>query len=192
MKKNNNFVCLSTPHLKLLDITNYLAPGFSYEKYLKAYKCTATKGFSPYEWMDNLSKLDSPNLPPHDTFFSSLKNTNISQEDYRYSQEVWQKERMQTFCDFLVWYNNRDVEPLLETVEKQFQFYKQCGLDVFKQGISVPGLMMRYLFNTLPAEVKFYCFGEHHKDLYHKVKEEIVGGPSIIFHRYHEKDVTKI
>ena len=31
IKKNNNFMCLSTDTLKYLYISNYLAPGFSYD-----------------------------------------------------------------------------------------------------------------------------------------------------------------
>ena len=36
IKRNNTFMCLSTDQLKFLDMINYIAPGFSYDKYLKA------------------------------------------------------------------------------------------------------------------------------------------------------------
>ena len=52
IKRNNNHMCLKTMLLKFLDITNYLAPGFSYDQFLKAYECTQTKGYFPYEWVD--------------------------------------------------------------------------------------------------------------------------------------------
>ena len=48
-------MCLKTEYLKFLDITNYLAPGFSYDQFLKAYECEQTKGFFPYEWIDSLA-----------------------------------------------------------------------------------------------------------------------------------------
>ena len=35
-------------------------------------------------------------------------------------------------------------------------------------------------------------FNQTNKDLHHLVKDNIVSGPAIIFHRYHEKNVTKI
>ncbi|CAH3027782.1 unnamed protein product [Porites evermanni] len=38
IKQNHNFMCLKTPHLRFFDVTNFLAPGFSY-KFLKAYEC---------------------------------------------------------------------------------------------------------------------------------------------------------
>ena len=37
-------MCLSTDQLEFLDMTNYIALWFSYDKYLKAYGCVVTKG----------------------------------------------------------------------------------------------------------------------------------------------------
>ena len=51
---------------------NYLAPGYSYDQFLKAYECTAQKGFFPYEWFDDVAKLDYETLPAHDDFYSAL------------------------------------------------------------------------------------------------------------------------
>ena len=31
---------------------------------------------------------------------------------------------MKTMKEFMVWYNNKDVVPMLEALEKMFQFYK--------------------------------------------------------------------
>jgi hypothetical protein len=45
---------------------------------------------------------------------------------------------MQDFRDYLIWYNNLDVEPFVKAVEKIFEFYQEKGLDLFKDGISVP------------------------------------------------------
>ena len=68
VKRNSNHMCLKTKCLKLLDITNYLAPGFSYDQFLKAYECEQTKGYFPYEWVDGLNKLEETSLPPHTAF----------------------------------------------------------------------------------------------------------------------------
>ena len=99
---------------------------------------------------------------------------------------------MTTLRDFLVWYNNRDVVPFPQAVERKFDFYQQRGIDMFKQGISVPGLTLLYLFNDLPEKTYFTIFNEKHKDLHDLVKDNICGGPSIIFHRYHEKAITAL
>ena len=49
IKSNNTFMCLSTDQLKFLDLTSYIAPGFSCDKYLKVYGCEVMKGNFPYE-----------------------------------------------------------------------------------------------------------------------------------------------
>ena len=185
-------MCLSTDQLKFLDMTNYIAPGFSYDKYLKAYGCEMTKGHFPYEYMDRLERLNDTALPPKEAFFSRLKNVGISDEDYASCQEAWCDNSMTTLRDFLVWYNNRDVVPFLQAIDRQFAFYQQRGIDMFKQGISVRGLTLLYLFNDLPEKTYFTIFNEKNKDLHDLVKDNIVGGPSVIFHRYHEKGVTTL
>jgi hypothetical protein len=71
-----------------------------------------------------------------------------------------------------------------------FQFNQNRHIDMFKDGISVPGLTLRYMFQDLPDY--FTLPDEKNKDLYELYKNNIVGGPSIVFHRYHEKDKTFI
>ena len=77
-------------------------------------------------------------LPPQEEFYSRLMKENISDDDYARCQAVWRDNRMKTMRDFLMWYNNRDVKPFLEAIDKQFAFYKQQNIDIFKYGVSVP------------------------------------------------------
>ena len=79
IKRNNTFMCLLTDQLKFLDMINYIAPGFSYDKYLKAYGSEVMKGHFPYEYMDRLERLDDTALPSKQAFFSRLKNEGICQ-----------------------------------------------------------------------------------------------------------------
>ena len=96
--------------------------------------------------------------------------------------------------DFLIWYNNKDVSPFLEALENMFNFYQtSMNVDMFKSAISVPGLTLKIMFESIQdPEAIFYLCGQRDKDLYQLIKEQIVGGPSIIFHRYHEVNKTKI
>ena len=100
--------------------------------------------------------------------------------------------RMKSMRDFLVLYNNGDVVPFLEAIDTQFAFYKQQNIDMFKDGVGVPGLTLLYLFNELPSNTLSTVFNQTNSDLNLLVKDNIVGGPAIIFHRFHEKDVTTI
>ena len=192
IKRQNTYMCLYTNKLKFVDICNYLAPGVSYAKYLTAYGCELGKGHFPYEYMDDLQKLEDRVLPPQSAFFSRLKNEGISNDDYARCQAVWRDNGMETLREYLIWYNNRDVTPFLDAIAKQAGFYKQQNIDMFKDGISVPGLSLLHLFNDLPNDTNFTVFNRTNSDLHELVKDNIVGGPAIIFHRYYEKDVTKI
>ena len=139
-------MCLKTNSLKFLDISNYLAPGFSYDQFLKAYECEQIKGFFPYQWLDCLDKLEETSLPPHAAFYSSLKNANITDEECQYCQKVCEDNEMSIFKDFLVWYNDLDIVPFLEAVKKTSQFWQKRKINMFKDGISVPGVTLKYLF----------------------------------------------
>ena len=99
---------------------------------------------------------------------------------------------MITVNDFLVWYNNLDVLPFLEAVEKMSAFWQERKIDMFKDGISVPGLTLKYLFSFLDEQTYFSLFDQGNSDLYHLIKDNNTGGPSIIFHRYHEAGKTKL
>ena len=199
IKKANAFVCISTPRLKLLDITQYLAPGVTYSKYLKAYEIPEEKGYFCYEYIDDLSKLEDTVLPPYEAFYSKLKECNVLDEEegelagrqrHAALEKIWQEKGMRTLRDFLIWYNNLDVVGFVKAVQKQAGFYADKRLDMFKDAISLPGLALKYSFQDIRAQ--FYHFGSGHTPLYHLVRDQIVGGPSIIFHRYHETGKTYI
>merc|ERR1711860_412145 len=63
---------------------------------------------------------------------------------------------------------------------------------MLKDGIGVPGLTLRYLFKTIPSDVYFTLFSKHTKDIHTLIRQQLVGGPSIIFNRYKEKGVSLI
>ena len=78
-----------------------------------------------------------------------MKNTTLFSEEYTALQYVWDREGIVTLKDFLVWHNNFDVDPFMEAAEKMATFYRDLGVDVFKQCISIPGLTLRYVFQDL-------------------------------------------
>ena len=72
-KNGNKIMFLLTSGFRFLDIINYLGPGTSYEKWVKAYDCKKTKSWFPYEWFDRPEKLDYPGLPDYPDWYSKLK-----------------------------------------------------------------------------------------------------------------------
>lgn len=73
IKKHNAYACISTDELKFLDVFHFWHPCTSYAEFLKAYQVEGTKGHFPYEWFDDVSKLECTKLPSPSAFYSSLK-----------------------------------------------------------------------------------------------------------------------
>jgi hypothetical protein len=48
--------------------------------------------------MTSLDKLNVSQLPPHEAFYSTLKNENISAEDYQLCQTVADVDKLQLLC----------------------------------------------------------------------------------------------
>ena len=72
IKKNNGYLCISTPLYKFLDAANYLSVGTSYDAFLKSYDTEQNKSFFPYEWLDDIKKLEQSYLPEYSAFYSNL------------------------------------------------------------------------------------------------------------------------
>ena len=66
----------------------------------------------------------------------------IGLDNYNYLQETWKKNRMTVFKDFLKSYNNKDVVPTLEAMQKMIQFYHNKGIDMLKLGYTLPNLQI--------------------------------------------------
>ena len=63
---------------------------------------------------------------------------------------------MQHFSDFLKWYNNENVVPILELMQKMIEFHHNEGLDMLKLGCTLPNLANLCLHNSIGS--KFYPF----------------------------------
>ena len=110
------------------------------------------------------------------------------EENYQYLVDLWNHENMCTFKDFLRWYNNKDVVPTLEAMQKMLASYHKKGIDMLKLGCTLPNLANICLHKSTSA--KFYPFTETDKDLLQKIREDMVGGPSIVFTRKAMVDET--
>ena len=102
-------------------------------------------------------------------------------DNYQYLIDTWKSQKMETFLDFLRWYNNKDVVPTLEAMTKMVNFYHEKGIDMLKLGCTLPNLANICLHSS--TNTKFYPFTEADKDLLQKIRDDMTGGPSIVFTR---------
>ena len=141
------------------------------------------------------------------TDFTKLSNGGLSQQEalkklmlkvvppsgvinYIYLESVWEQEQMTIFQDFVRWHNNKDVVATLEAMQKMMEFYQNKGIDMLKLGCTLPNLANIYIHKS--TKYKFYPFVEADKDLHDTIREDMTGGPSIVFTRKAVVDQTLI
>ena len=91
-KNGNKIMSLLTCGFRFLDIINYLGPGTSYEKWVKAYECKTVKSWFPSEWFDRPEKLDYPGLPEYEEWYSKLKGEYVlTREEWEGCQSLFKK-----------------------------------------------------------------------------------------------------
>ena len=76
IKKANDFISFKFEDVQFLVILNFLGGETTLDSVHKAYKASETKRFFPYKWFGNPHKLDFPELPPYEAYFSKLRNNN--------------------------------------------------------------------------------------------------------------------
>ena len=62
---------------------------FGFENYSELqYKLLTRKGVYPYEYMSSWDRFEDTELPPIESFYSSLNMSKISESDYKHAQRV--------------------------------------------------------------------------------------------------------
>ena len=89
------------------------------------------------------------------------------EENHQSLLDIWNHEIMCALKDLLRWYNNKDVVPTLEAMQKVVAFYHKKGIDMLKLGCTHPNLANLCLHKSTSA--KFYPFTETDKDLLQKI-----------------------
>ena len=195
-EKNGRIMFINTLKFKFLDVLNYLGPGITYEKWVKTYGATLAKSWLPYEWFDSPDKLDFPGLPPYMAWYSKLKGEYVlTLKEYDDCHRIFKERGMQTFGDWLEYYNNLDVAPFLEALQKMKEFYTSLGTDILKDAVSLPGVSEKYILRKTLQPRWGYKPPELYspnKEAYAMLKAAVVGGPSLVFTRCHVAGETRI
>ena len=130
-KNANTTMFMKTNGFIFLDIINYVGPGTSYDAWTKAYGCSAQKSWLPYEWFDSPEKLNYPGLPDYPAWYSKLKECFVLKlSELKECRRIFKERGMTTFADWLRYYNNLDVAPGPEALEKMRAFYTEKGIDI--------------------------------------------------------------
>ena len=201
----------------------------------KSMACKVQKLVFPYEWFDSFDKLNQPckDITWQD-FLSSLSKCDEEKAKAAYKvfvAEYIEKRGFTTMHQVLEEYNNIDVIPFIEALDKTRKLYYPDEIDMLKDAVSISGISMNYVLNKAlkkskselyaPGGLCYQC-RERENDcescscggnscelckmnktkikkcmcaetaVYELLKTGIVGGPSQVFCRFHEKGVAKI
>ena len=88
IKEANRFVSFNFSEVQLLDIMKFLGGATSSDSFLKVFKTSETKSFSPYEESDCPQNMNNSEFSPCDALFSNLGNANNLEKDYSEYQEL--------------------------------------------------------------------------------------------------------
>ena len=119
------------------------------------------KGVFPYEYLDSWEKFEKE-LPPIEAFYSSLSDSNISEEDYEHAKKVWEVFQCEGLGDYHDVYLLSDVLQLADVFQN---FRKMCqdyyGLDP-AHFYTAPGLSWSALFKQTQAELELLTDYDQH------------------------------
>ena len=101
----------------------------------------------PYEWLDSYKKLSHVGPVSHEDFYSSLKSSNITRDEYEQFLKLFKENDCTTMGDWLRVYNVADVVPFIEAFRKMAGQYYPDKIDVCKDAVSIPGISMTYVLN---------------------------------------------
>ena len=67
------------------------------------------KGIFPYEWFDSIDKLHETTLPPKEAFYSKLKQSCITDKEYKQAIDCWNNSGCKSIKVYMMLYFKTDV-----------------------------------------------------------------------------------
>ena len=217
----NQFILFKTGDNQLLVIGNFPGGATNLNSFFRAYKTSETKQCLPYEWFDHPDKLRNTKLPTSDAFYSRLRCCDLLEaerndyvnllksgmttapavvkltvskppptgvEKYQYPQNFLKQEKMSSFKDFFA----------SITINMPFSLLKQCkNWKLFTTTNALVCWNLIVPYQTWPTFFTQITFNLSHlteadEGLLKKIREDIVGGPSIVFTRQAVVDETSV
>ncbi len=158
---------MSNEKIQILVQIYYTAGNPSLDKYLKSRKTECSKGHFPYRWLTSYNKLFETKIPP----YNYVEANKTSKTEYNTLTTIWEQMNMTNMFDYLKYYNNLDVKPLVEAIESHRQFYFDYNLDMHKDAVALSGLAERIMFNNSKEQTKGKKIDTITKSIIEKEKE---------------------
>jgi len=152
------------------------------------FKFAKSKNYFPYEYLDSIDKLKDKELPGHQLFFSSLDDTNITEDEYKFAQEAWNTFNCETLEDYLRTYCKIDVLLLADC----FQTFRSECIKNYQMDpaycVSLPGFTFEAFLKKSRVELELL----YNSDLYQFFEYSIKGGITSAVRRHCKANTTRI
>ena len=138
---------------------------------MKAFNTKVPKGVFPFrvtmrveeyleehhhllEWKDNVIEiLKHSKIPDKSWFYNDLKGQEVNDQVYN---DILSK--YDNLYVLLEQYNNQDVSPSRDATKKLAEFFREIKLDIHKDGLSISGLSLKYLWSVKDTGSEFELF----------------------------------
>ena len=98
---------------------------YTREVFNEQFNLMRKKGVYPYDYMDSYSRFDETSLPKREDFYSQLYDEDISEDDYKHAQKVWDAFKIRNLGEYHDLYLKTDVLLLADVFEN---FRETCLL----------------------------------------------------------------
>lgn len=87
-----------------------------------------SKAAIPYEYFDDISKLEETEFPPIEKFYSSLTNESISEEKWKEGKEIYGRLKCKNLFEYALYYMKTDIYFLCDSCEQ----FRDVGMRYYK------------------------------------------------------------
>ena len=198
-KTDENYNSIDMGYAKALDMFRFFHPlsldaiskTLSNEESITLNKCglERRKGIFPYEWFDSIDKLHETTLPPKEKFYSKLKQSDITDKEYKQAIDCWKDIKCETIKDYRMLYLKTDVLLSVDVIEK---FRAMC-LEYYEidpcYTYSTPGLT--WLCGLKYTNVRLKYYKENTVNIYDTIQHGIRGVLASVLGDCHVKCMNK-
>ena len=198
-KTDENCISIDMGYAKALDMFRFFHPlsldaiskTLSNEERITLNKCglERRKGIFPYEWFDIIDKLHETTLPPKEAFYSKLKQSGITDKEYKEAIDCWKDTKCETIKDYIMLYLKTYVLLSVDVFEK---FRAMCS-EYYEIDpcctYSTPGLT--WLFGLKNTNVRLKYYKENKVNIYDTIQHGIRGGLASVLGDCHIKCMNK-
>ena len=187
-KTDENYIGIDMGYAKALDMFKFFHPlssdaiskKLSNEECITLHKCglERPKGIFPYEWFDSIDELHETTLPPKEAFYFKMKQSCITDIEYKQAIDCWKDSKCETIKDYMMLYLKTDVLLSVDVFEKFramcLEYYELDPCNTY----STPGLTL--LCGLKYTNVRFKYYKENTVNIYDTIQHGIRGLASVL------------